>query len=558
MLTTASICRCLKTAITLTLCFVLPQPVFSAPDKDSEVVAGQIPDVDPPTLDLPKQPAEMNLVVPKTDVADENSPSDVPSVDGATTREALPPPAPFDSSTLAHLNDSDANILESQVLTEAQIQALLAATRPSTNIELPMPAAQSYKTQCANTLPQPPSACQNPEEVLIPQTPKLPIPAATQTVTIRNQVLTNCNSPRFWVEAEVLAMWLQGDNIPTLLTTSPAGTPQADAGRLGLSTTTSLFGGQRQDDESMVGGRIRFGRWLQRADQIALEAEYSDYGQEDNRYVFESAGVPTLARPFFDVNPGVAAEAADLVALDTVVSGRMTIRTDSDLYGGSAGMRIVSKRWSDPCTGRRIDWLSGFRYLHLSESLRIDDQRTAIATHASPYGTLDAGTTFDSFDQFKTENNFYGFDLGVSTQQSQGRWSLLTQAKIALGVNHQASEISGQRTITPLAGAASTQQGGLLSGDGNLGEASRQRFAVVPEAKIVAGLQLTSHLRATLGYQFLYLNDAIRPGGQIDRAANSSLLDAAVADAGPSRPGARFDSESVYLHGGTFGLEFSY
>src|SRR5436305_2644271 len=48
---------------------------------------------------------------------------------------------------------------------------------------------------------------------------------------------------QFWATADYLIAWMRGDNIPALVTTSPAGTDRAVAGTIGPSTTSVLFGG---------------------------------------------------------------------------------------------------------------------------------------------------------------------------------------------------------------------------------------------------------------------------------------------------------------------------
>ncbi|QDV69364.1 hypothetical protein Poly24_30790 [Rosistilla carotiformis] len=539
----------------LMFCFLQPRPVTAVERDHAErsptstlgpIALASAPETPPKILGL-------ETVSPQGGPIE--SSSDVPSMEQASSNESLPPPAPFSAGAIPNLTELEANTLENYVLTEAQLQALLA---PSRTHNFANAHGAKSNTCSSNTCPSP-NQGQTPRLIQMPpDSSETDVSIARTTTSLKGTILAAPCPPRCWVAADVLMLWLQGDTLPPLLTTSIPGTPQADAGRLVLPTTTSLFGGEQLDSEARFGGRLNIGRWLQRADGIAWETEFSFLKQEDANYRFDSAGNPTLARPFYDVNPGIDAEAADLVAFDPLVAGRMTIDTRSELYTGSVGMRTVGMRWSNPEKGRELHWLSGFRYFRLAESVRIGDQRLVGATHASPYGTLDAGTTLDSFDLFKTENDFYGFDLGLSAQRTGKRLGWRAQAKVALGVNHQAIDAAGERTITPLAGAAATENGGLLTGEGNLGEASRQRFAILPEARFEVGYRLTSHLRATVGYQFLYLNEAVRPGAQIDRAANSSLLDAAVADAGPTRPGQLFESESVYVHGGTFGLEFHY
>ena len=51
---------------------------------------------------------------------------------------------------------------------------------------------------------------------------------------------------------------------------------------------------------------------------------------------------------------------------------------------------------------------------------------------------------------------------------------------------------------------------------GNLGRYTTNRFIVVPEVGIEAGLYVTSHIRLAVGYNFLYMTDVARPGRQVD------------------------------------------
>ena len=54
-----------------------------------------------------------------------------------------------------------------------------------------------------------------------------------------------------------MTLWSKGNYVPTLLTTSPLGTPQAQAGRLPVSATTeNLFGNDRLDTDPRYGGRV--------------------------------------------------------------------------------------------------------------------------------------------------------------------------------------------------------------------------------------------------------------------------------------------------------------
>ena len=63
-----------------------------------------------------------------------------------------------------------------------------------------------------------------------------------------------CSPPgRFWLRGEYLMWWTSGMDLPPLVTTSPQGTPQNQAGVLGQSGTTILFGGQTVNGDGRSG-----------------------------------------------------------------------------------------------------------------------------------------------------------------------------------------------------------------------------------------------------------------------------------------------------------------
>src|SRR5262249_13779926 len=74
-----------------------------------------------------------------------------------------------------------------------------------------------------------------------------------------------------WAEAEYLLWWMRGASLPPLVTTSPPGTPQSQAGVLGAPGTRVLFGGSDVNDEARSGGRFRLGTWLDDCQRFGLE-----------------------------------------------------------------------------------------------------------------------------------------------------------------------------------------------------------------------------------------------------------------------------------------------
>jgi hypothetical protein len=83
----------------------------------------------------------------------------------------------------------------------------------------------------------------------------------------------------------------------------------------------------------------------------------------------------------------------------------------------------------------------------------------------------------------------------------------------------------------------------------------------VPEGGVTLGYQVTSHLRVTLGYTFLYTSNVVRPGNLIDRGVNPSQVNALLgqgAFAGPVRPAFPGGDSDFWVQGLNFGMEFRY
>ena len=353
----------------------------------------------------------------------------------------------------------------------------------------------------------------------------------------------------WWVRGEYLLWWTDGMRTPPLVTTSPNGTPQAAAGVLDQGATT-LFGGDLLTD-SRSGGRIRFGTWLDEGRCIGVEAEYFALDDIHEDFVGNSTGDPILARPFF--NALTNAEDSELVAFPGVVSGTVTANAQGSLQ--SAGVRMLwnlcqsglpNSLCSIDRTESRLDLLLGYRFLRLDESLQMREQLTSQLEN-------DPGT-FDISDRFATQNKFNGFEIGLSRTEGYHRWSLDMLAKIAFGNVHQSVSINGS-TISDDGTGPQTFTGGLLAQRTNIGDYSRDRFALIPELGVTLGYQLTPRWQANFGYSLIYWDRTVRAGEQIDRTVNPNLLPPEVVPfSGPLRPEFSFQENGFWAQGMSFGL----
>ena len=369
--------------------------------------------------------------------------------------------------------------------------------------------------------------------------------------------ITLCAPRDGWVSLEYLLWYQDGMDLPPLVTTSSAGTPRAAAGVLGDSRTSILIGGNEALTDSLSGGRLRFGFWLDPAHRWAVEAEYFGVDHESESSSLSSGGTPILARPFFNVLDG-GAEDSELIAFPGVASGGIAVNVESELQGAGFHFRrriIACEGCGDTvfcnlpqkyCS--HLDGLIGYRWLQLDESLSVSEQLTSTIPNRQG--------AFSIHDGFRTFSQFNGFDFGGSYRRSRGLWSLDLLAKLAIGATRQTVTIDGSTRIT--SGTTTTSHdGGLLAQRTNSGEFKRDRFSVVPELGATLGYRLTPQLQATLGYTFIYWSNVVRPGDHVSRDLNPNLLPPeATPFTGAERPQFAFVDSDYWIQGISFGGEY--
>jgi len=351
---------------------------------------------------------------------------------------------------------------------------------------------------------------------------------------------------RFYARVEYLLWWLKDPRVPVLVTTGPPET----GGILGMPGTRVLFGGSTVDEGTRSGGRFTAGYWLDGCQRCGVEGSFFFVGSRSARFQASSDQFPVLARPFLNLNEGV--EFSQITAGPGLSTGRVTVSLPSRLWGAEGNVRHA---WCCGCD-YRVDWLAGFRYLQLDESLDITESIQAL-----PTAPAFANDQIFVNDHFATKNQFYGGQVGLDAEIRRGRWSLEALGKLALGDTHQVIDISGSQLIVPPNGPPQSFQGGLLALSSNIGHHTRERFAVVPEIGVNVGCQVTDHLRAFVGYNFLYWSNVVRPGDQIDRGLDVTRIPNFPVPATPlptPRPAVLFKDTDFWAQGVNFGLEFRY
>ena len=342
---------------------------------------------------------------------------------------------------------------------------------------------------------------------------------------------------RFYASTEYLLWWTKGANLPPLVTAGSAGDPAsgANVGALGLPGTAILYGNDDVNNEARSGARFMVGYWFGDGRLLGIEGGGFFLGRQTSSFTAASNGTPILARPFFNAVTGL--QDSELVAAPGIVAGSVTARTSNSFYGAEANLR--SNLLCGPCWN--LDVIAGYRYLGLDDDLSISESLQA----------LQVPVVFALNDSFQVHNRFNGGQIGFESEWRRNRWSLDLKAKVALGDVSESVNINGS-TVANGAFAAH----GLLAEPSNIGSYHRDRFAVSPDIGLNLGYQVTDHMRAFVGYDYLYLSDVVRAADQVDLRVNPNQLRGVAG--GPALPAFNFHSSDFWAQGVSFGLEFRY
>jgi hypothetical protein len=349
-------------------------------------------------------------------------------------------------------------------------------------------------------------------------------------------------SDRAFVQAEYLLWWMQAANVPVLATTAVG----QSSGYLGMPGTQVLLGPGTFGSTARNGFRVRAGAWLDECAQTGVDASYFFLGQQSTNFQIDSNQFPTIARPFFA--PNLGREFGELVAFPGLSTGALRVETSSSLWGADINYRCGICNTCDS----RSEAFIGYRHLNLRENLTVTEFITSGPNAPDP-----AGTSIVVSDSFTTRNRFHGGQVGYAFARRRGNLEVSGRISVALGVNSQELETTGtQRRVQPGQGAE-LFTGGLLAAGPNLGTFHRDRFSVAPEATLNVGFWINERLKASVGYNFLFWSNVIRPGDQIDRTVDLTFVpNAPRVPFNVNRPLPTFDQSNVWVQGISFGLEY--
>jgi Putative beta barrel porin-7 (BBP7) len=363
-------------------------------------------------------------------------------------------------------------------------------------------------------------------------------------------------APTWWVSGGALLWTVKSASLPPTLTTFVPGSPSAVTGfggALGIPGTV-LQSPDHLNYGPFGGGRFTIGHWLESDPRFGLEADGFFLGSKSTGFSSMSDGTSPLRVPFSNVPPGAGfplGSSSFVLADPGFAAGGQVISSSLQLW--SIEGNGLYRAYGAP--GLTVSVIAGLRYLDLREGLSIASTETLLP----PAGAA----SFTATDNFSTRNQFFGAQLGVKAEKQFGQFDGSVVAKVALGDNYQTVSINGNSVIsgTGFGITPGTTPGGIFTQATNIGQQTRNQFAVLPEAQLQLGYTISSGIRLFVGYDVIYLSNVVRPGDQIDTTLNftgNPALSPGSALTGAARPEPLFKSSSFWAQGVKFGASYQF
>jgi hypothetical protein len=366
-----------------------------------------------------------------------------------------------------------------------------------------------------------------------------------------------------WGQLNYIHWWVRHDSTPPLLTT---GNPSGNAGTLGNPDTRVLYANGPVDPHEFTGIQAALGMWLDPERLTSLEVSGFYLGKNSRQYNFASDanGNNLIARPIITSvgAGGLNTETSTFVAFPGLLAGSANFSTVMSFHGAELDFSHNITR----LCGWSVDWLAGFRYLYLNDTLTSQQSSTVLPGGAGLVTfqnvALPAGANLAFHDSFNLTNRFYGGVLGLRADYLHCCGvDVSGVVKIAFGDTNHVAIIDGTTTLTN-AGATSTAQGGAYAQPSNIGAHYNNDFTVVTELSFAVGYQILPHVRLIAGYNMIYWPRVERAGAQIDRTIDpgqsSTGPGAFVAGTAAGSPRFLNTHSDFWAQGFNLGVEVKY
>jgi hypothetical protein len=317
-------------------------------------------------------------------------------------------------------------------------------------------------------------------------------------------------------------------------------------------------------DRPLSGARISLGYWSA-VDSDLVDATsplFRAAGWELTGFFLGRRGVgiredgsPLLLRPFLDVNNG--RQSGFLVAAPGIATGTVFGSADLGLWG------LEANAWktvfaNPPGETVRFDVLGGFRYLNFDSQVNINSQTAYANTQTAPALVPFAGNQVFVMDTFRTRNEFYGAQVGISGSYIIPGIIASTNLKLGLGDTHERITIRGDQLRIIPGGGNVPSTVGLYASATNSGTFQRDRIALLPEANFKLAIPLGRRFTFFGGYTLMGWANVVRPGAQIDPGLDITRIPnfptGGANPAGIARPVVPFKEDFLFVQGLNVGV----
>ena len=343
---------------------------------------------------------------------------------------------------------------------------------------------------------------------------------------------------RFWAEADYLYWQVQGSPkvIPLVIEQPVAGAP-----------FDVVLGGEKTKNDWHSGGKFALGYWFDECNNLGVEVNYFFLGahSKHSSVASNANGSPRLRVPFFNV----MTDQPDSSALATpgLFKGAASLKTSNKMQG--AEFNIIKEIPFRSCSSFKI--LAGFRYWNFEDSLTFSVDSPLVVVP----------TVYNYQDKFRTQNNFYGGQIGACFKQDFSSFFFDVKGKIALGAVHQKSTIEGFFQTNEFTGSVQTFSGGFFALPTNIGHHKKTRFSTILDLNLNFGYHVTDNISICLGYSVIYASQVLRASKQMSsninptQSANIEFTPTPVL-VGEASPKGKLKSSSLWAQGLNAGLDF--
>jgi hypothetical protein len=332
----------------------------------------------------------------------------------------------------------------------------------------------------------------------------------------------------------------------------------------GAPFSPAVGGNDKQSFPGFNGARLTVGYWLDDEQRYAVEA--SGFLLQSKTTTFQirgdASGQPGLRIPVYNTIPYAPGGACDpdrpMVCLIPPTEDGVPLAVPGDLTGGVkitnslqlGGLDLTGVLPIYRDNSFQLSGLAGGTFLQLQEAFNLTADLEGL-----PTSDLYAGQSGYAIDEFKTRNRFYGATLGLRGRYAYGPAFIETTGRVSFGASQEVLTVNGgyQDFNAPFVNSHGPY--GIFAMPANEGQFSQTHFAVVPQVKVKVGYAITPGVELTVGYDFLYDSNVIRPGDQINRnIPKGQTFQQDNTTGSLTSPARLFRTTGFYAQGVSFGI----